>query len=83
MPRKTVPVEFVRKAINDRLDKNASITEAFLIEKIQGGMTPGQATRLVLATLLEGILFETENYHGFSYRDEDFGNTDPTKRVYY
>jgi hypothetical protein len=82
--RKTFEVDKLRKAVNDRLDEHSDVMEAYVNELIAvRGYTPAQATRLVLATLLERFLFETGNYHGFSYKDDNFGSTDPTKRVYY
>lgn len=84
MARKTVEVEHIKEKLNyDLSGEGCDLVEAFVNEKISNGYSPAMAVRLVLATILEGVLFRTDNYKGFSYKDGDFGNTDPTKRVYY
>ena len=74
MARKTIPVNDVRKKVNDYLAQKAS--------------TKGQQT--VLCIFLETILFETENYKGFGYNVDylEEGESTPNeqneyRRVYF
>jgi hypothetical protein len=84
MPRKTVEVAYLQERINDQLDrmKNADLMEAWVNSQIEEGYTPAQAARMVLATLLEGVLFRTDNYHGFIHKDSNLGTVDETLREY-
>jgi len=53
MPRKTIPVERVKELVNGMLERSAD------------DVSPD--SRLMVASLLETILMETGNYHGFGY----------------
>lgn len=74
MPRKTIPVEDVKKAANDMLAKSVD-------DKSEG--------RIAIGVLLEKILHDTGNCYGFRYleghRDEngDFHTGDETRRHYF
>lgn len=83
MARKTVEVEYVKEKVNRDLMDEDGLVEAFVNLKIEEGYTPGQAARLAFATVLEGILFRTDNYRGFRYVDGAQGTSDPTKREYF
>lgn len=74
MRRKTVDVGWVREKVNAYLSSP----------------TTGQIGRQAVASLLELILLETENYRGFCYVDVDgksvvyqAGETDETRRSYF
>jgi len=41
------------------------------------------AERLALATLLESVLMDTGNYHGYRHTDGARGTLDDTRRSYY
>jgi hypothetical protein len=84
MARKTVDVEFVKEKVNrDISGEGADLVEAWVNMKIKEGYTPAQAVRLAFATVLEGILFHTDNYRGFRSADGANGTSDPTKREYF
>jgi hypothetical protein len=85
MARKTFEVEALRQHVNNNLDrnKNAELFEQWVDLQVKEGYTPVQIARLTLATVLEGILFRTDNYHGFGHRDGNLGVVDPTLREYY
>jgi len=70
MARKTYPVADLTARVNKALATEAE------------GNTP--EFRSALAGLLEGVLHDTGNYHGFQYIGEwQEGVTDETRRVYY
>lgn len=88
MSRKTVDVETVKRLVNHGLQSNLSSVK---------DLTPEQAYRQGLATLVEIVLHQTGNYKGFQYQASEFvadsdeipGNTvllpdyDDTKRKYF
>lgn len=39
--------------------------------------------RIALSVLIETVLMDTGNYHGFRYADGNAGKTDDTRRVYF
>lgn len=91
--RKTIDVDTVRDWVNTRL----ATPDSTLYMKAPGkdrDMTPEEAFRMGIASLLESILHNTGNYRGFGYQDgqitryaEGPGDrpdiTDETRRVYY
>ena len=66
--RKTVTVESLRNHVNHMLTE--SVDDA-------------KEGRIALHVLLESVLMDTGNYHGFRYCDGNNGETDDTRRVYY
>lgn len=66
--RKTVTVEALKDRVNGMLLNSRDDM---------------RAERSALAVLLESVLMETGNYHGFRYRDGNNGETDDTRRAYY
>jgi hypothetical protein len=81
--RKTIPVADVVDAVNTRLA---------MPDRPDGplaGMTPEEAYRVGVASLLEHILHATGNYNGFGYQDSEIAATgilredyDESRRVY-
>jgi hypothetical protein len=88
MPRKTIAVEEIREMVNRWL----ATPNAILYLRATGGetdLTPAQAFRLGLCSLLEQVLMQTGNYHGFGYQEGvvDFSADPPafgdeTRRIY-
>lgn len=56
MARKTIEVETVRELVN-----------RFIAKSAEGGLS--EDGRQILATLIEAVLMQTGNYHGFRYLD--------------
>jgi hypothetical protein len=91
--RKTIDVDQVRDWVNTRLASPRSV----LLLNAPGKdreMTPDEAYRLGIASLLEQILHATGNYQGFGYQQGQVTRyatepgerpeiTDETRRVYY
>jgi hypothetical protein len=65
--RKTVEVEVVKRYVNNYLNSE--------------GTTP--SSRKGVASLLEAVLLDTDNYCGYCYMDGNLGKTDETRRRYY
>lgn len=65
--RKTIEVDKVRRLANDYLTNSAP---------------PNDRERAGVASLLEQILLETGNYHGYGYTIDNWRD-DETRRVYY
>lgn len=84
MARKTINIQDLIVRANVRLTVTPHPNQL-------DGMTPEQAFRAGVASLLEWALHETDNYHGFNYVNEDgsfvspfvAGETDETRRVYF
>jgi hypothetical protein len=70
MARKTVDVAKVLRMAN----------HALAIDISSIGATPEEAFRIGVATILEGVLHESDNYHGYAYLDIRFEN-DGTSNV--
>lgn len=88
MPRKTFNVDELR----DRVNRMLETPDSSLYLKAPGTdreMTPAEAFRMGLCSVIEGILHETGNYKGFGYHGmiERPGLAweipDETRRVYY
>ena len=78
--RKAVDVSWLRDKINFGL--------AYRDRKLPADLTPEQAYRRGMASVLELVLHETGNYKGFGYLDIDFTVDPPhipdeSRRVYY
>ncbi len=77
--RKTIPIEAIKARGNHALANS----EVYLPD----GITPEQAWRMAIASMLEFVLFDANAYRGFGYldmgRDVDFKLIDETRRVYY
>lgn len=70
--RKTVSVSWVAERINNLLAYRVSLGDSI------ARLTPEQAYRRGAASVLESILHETGNYHGFGYLDVDRTTDPPT-----
>lgn len=86
--RKTFKVDEFRQHVNKHLNPVDSAdlfarVDAFWEQRAAEGMTPGQIARFAEAGLLERVLFDTGNYHGFAYTDGARGDSDPTARHYF
>lgn len=68
MARKTIAVDDIRKMANSMLANSSD------------GAKEG---RVGITVLLDKILMETGNYHGYNHTDGQQGNLDDTRRVYY
>jgi len=80
MSNKTVKVADVLAMVNNALTVSNS---SLLLEQYDGrAMTPQEAFRLGQASLLESILHRTDNYAGFSFTDDNRGDTDASRRRY-
>jgi hypothetical protein len=78
MTRKTIDVDQVRDWTNTRLAAPGSFHTGL------ADLSPEQAFRLGVASLLEQILHGTGNYAGFGYTETYVaGQTDETRRRYY
>lgn len=91
--RKTIPVAALRELVNKRL----AIPEPYLTAPgTDRAMTPAEAYRMALCSLLESVELDTGQYRGFGYQPgqvirpatgpgpgEDAVITDETRRVYY
>jgi hypothetical protein len=66
--RKTIPVDCVKRIANDMLANS----NPYLVE-----------SREAIAVFLERILFDTNNYHGYGFRDGELGAKDESRRYYY
>ena len=93
MPRKTIAVDQIRAFANKKLAMPNS--HSALFDRI----TPEQAFRRGIASLLEQILHTTDNYKGFNYQDSELNpdrtfdsdsdaptlreGYDETRRIYY
>lgn len=80
--RKTVDVSELRERVNTALAK----TDLYISRRQD--ITPEQAYRLAIASILEWALHTSGNYKGFGYLDVDHTTDPPTipdesRRVYY
>lgn len=66
--RKTITVDSLKSRVNHMLAES--------VPEVKEG-------RIALHVLLEGVLMDTGNYHGFRYTDGNNGETDDTRRTYY
>lgn len=87
MARKTIDIQTLTERANARL--SATLHHRHIDQLNE--LSPEQAFRLGVASLLEWALHETGNYHGFNYVNPDgtfvspyvAGETDETRRVYF
>jgi hypothetical protein len=91
MSRKTIEVDVIKDWVNTRLQIPSST------HKLDGeSLTPEQAFRLGVSSLMEQILHATGNYKGFNYQASEFvpaeemtsdnvlrPGMDETRRIYY
>jgi hypothetical protein len=66
--RKTIEMATVLDLANDMLRKSAD-------DKVEA--------RLAIASMIEKLLMDTENYKGFCFTDGNNGRTDGSRRQYY
>jgi hypothetical protein len=86
--RKTTSVSELTDKVNKRLALSDDVLNKYIL---RNAGSPERAYRLALAGLLEGVLMETNNYHGFGYQEGVFDFTadppeqvgDDTRRIYY
>ena len=92
MPRKTYAVSDLLA----RLNRMLTTPESSLYLKCPGKdreMTPAEAFRMGMISIVESVLHETDNYKGFGYQGDvmrevhdgpfQWEITDETRRVYY
>lgn len=82
MAKKTIEVEWLRERVNFVLARGDM---RWVADK-----RPDQAYRMALASLLEAVLNDTGNYHGFGYQGSEIDDDhelkpdyDDSRRVYY
>lgn len=88
MPRKTVKVSELRDRVNGALlAKDSSLW--LRAPGKDRELTPAEALRMGMISVLESVLHETGNYRGFGYQemrrteDGEYEIADETRRVYY
>jgi hypothetical protein len=77
--RKTISVEDIR------IKANRALSDPVVTARQDATFGEARAAlyRTGIAQVLETVLFDTGNYHGFRYADHNRGLTDHTKREYY
>lgn len=95
MPRKTIEIDRIRELVNRRLaipDAQMYLKDPDIMKDRE--MTPAQAYRMALASLLETIEMQTGTYAGYGYQPGQVTRyatepgdspdiTDQTRRIYY
>lgn len=88
MPRKTVKVSDLLERVNRALQTSGSTLYLRAPGKDRE-LTPAEAYRMGMISVLESVLHETGNYRGFGYQemrrteDGEYEIADETRRVYY